>query len=142
MIHISGEIVNPGVYSLPNHSRLQDLVEAAGGLTDQADDSKINLVAILTDGQKIQVPAKLIQQDYQGASDPNGSAVVFYPIDLNTAGQMELESLPDIGPKTAQAILIYRDEHGPFKTVDELIEVPNIGPATLSKIQDLVTVNP
>lgn len=142
LIHVSGEVVNPGIYSLPVNSRIKDVVESAGGLTEQADDSRINLVALISDGQKIQIPAKPVPQNIQAENVTIIPENFVYPIDLNTANQAELESLPGIGPKTAQAILSYRDEHGFFKTVDELVDVPNIGPATLQKIRDLVTVYP
>jgi competence protein ComEA len=142
LVHISGEVAKPGIYSLPFQSRIKDVVESAGGLTELADDSKLNLAALLTDGQKISVPARPVQPDGRVGSIPEVLENVVFPIDLNTASQFELESLPEIGPKTALAILAYRDEHGPLKSVDELLNVPNIGPATLLKIQDFVTVNP
>ena len=140
VVHISGQVVNPGVYSLAVKSRIQDAVEAAGGLTDLADESRMNLAAVLTDGQKILIPTKSIYEDK--VDDQPSSSQVIFPIDLNYASQIELESLPDIGPKTAQAILEYRQEHGFFKFVDELEDVPGIGPATMAKIKDLVTVSP
>jgi competence protein ComEA len=142
LVHISGQVIQPGIYSLPSGSRVADAVEAAGGMTDQADESKINLASLLDDGQKIQVPA--IQNILAGQSETHSGASpsIEDPLDLNTASQVELESLPEIGPKTALAILTYRDEHGPFKTVEELLDVPGIGPATLAKIRDLVAVNP
>jgi len=142
-VQITGEIVHPGVYSLPVNSRVKDLVESAGGLTDQADDGKINLVALLADSQKVNIPSKPLPTSNESAVESKvEQANVAFPIDINSATQVELESLPGIGPKTAQAIIAYREENGFFKTVEDLIKVPNIGPVTLSKLRDLVTANP
>jgi competence protein ComEA len=142
VIHVSGEVLQPGVYWLPTNSRVTDAITAAGGLTDKADESGLNLAALLEDGQKIKVTAKPELLDER--TDPgNGLAPqMVFPLDLNSASQLELESLPEIGPKSALAILTYREEHGPFRTVDELDDVPGIGPGTLQTIRDLVTVSP
>ena len=139
IVHISGQVINPGVYTLPLNSRIRDAVEAAGGLTDIADENKVNLAAVLTDGQKIVVPGDQFQED---GTSPVVQPEPGYPLDINTATQAELESLPGIGPVTAEAILAYREEYGYFKTVEELDNVPGIGSGTLRQILDLITIYP
>lgn len=140
-VHVAGEVVSPGVVRLPSNSRVSDAIQAAGGLTAEADAGALNLAGRLQDGQKVAVPKRL---PTAAAVNEAGSAPqpLVYPIDLNTADQPALESLPGIGPTTAQAILRYRQEHGPFASLDDLDSVPGIGPATLEAIRDLVVVNP
>ncbi len=148
-VHVVGGVVHPGVYKLPDGSRVQDAIDAAGGLLSDANTSAINLAAKLEDGQQVQigggagagtpsaggtsVPFTVIQTPDTGGS--NGDLV-----DLNTATLAQLESLPGIGPTTAQSIIDYRDQNGPFVQIEDIMNVPGIGPSTFNSIQDLITV--
>ena len=138
VVHVAGAVGVPGVYRLDAGSRVTDAVAAAGGLADDANADAINLAAVLSDGQRVYVPAVgetvPISVDSPGAAQPSG------PVDVNRATIDELETLPGVGPATAAAIVAYRDSHGPFASVDALAEVSGIGPAKLAAIRDLVTV--
>jgi competence protein ComEA len=143
-VHVTGAVVQPGLYSLPAKSRVQDAILAAGGLLPAAYSQTINLAAFVEDGARVLVP-------YQPTATPQaivGRAPVtelLTPessqlININTASQSELESLPQIGPVTAVKIIEYRETHGPFSTIDEIQNVSGIGPKTFEKIKDLITV--
>ncbi len=151
-VQVIGGVVRPGVYSLPEGSRVQDAVDAAGGLLADTDASSVNLAAKLQDGQQVQIPGG--QQAHAGPTQAAGSpfTIISTPrptptqasssdlIDINTATLAELESLPNIGPTTAQNIINYRNQHGPFATIEDIMNVPGVGPATFDAIQDLITV--
>ncbi len=121
-------------------------MQAAGGLTAQADAARLNLAAPLADGQQVFVPAvgqplpTAPPGDFAGLAAPPNPAPAG-PINLNTATVEELETLPEIGPVTAAAIVAYRQEHGPFKTAEEVMEVRGIGPKTFEAIKGLITVD-
>lgn len=139
-VHIVGEVKNPGVYILPPRSRVSDAVDAAGGLLPSAVPESINLAAHLLDGQQIAIlsKAQLTAAPIdlpQRAGDLAGGKV-----NLNTAGKEELLTLPGIGEDKAEKILAYRQEHGPFKTVDDILEVPGIGEGILENIKDLIII--
>jgi len=148
VVHVIGAVVRPGVYALPEGSRVQDAVMAAGGLLAEANPNAINLAAKLEDGQQVAI------SDQSGrvplAVTPTAAFEVIEPtkpapesgdlININTASQEELESLPGIGPTLAQRIIDYRTEHGPFKQIEDIMNVPGIGPATFDQIADLITV--
>lgn len=158
-VHVVGAVVRPAVVQLPHASRVADALTAAGGPTGDADTSAINLARVLTDGEQIVVPVHGEDAPAPGAApaapaappaappapgappagpgpDPPGQALV----NINTADAAGLDTLPGVGPATAEAIITHRTEHGPFATVDELIDVPGIGEATLARLRDLVTV--
>lgn len=139
VVHVAGAVSSPGVYTLPADSRVDDAVRAAGATAD-ADLSQLNLAQKLTDGQKITVPVA-------GAAPADGSSAATTAdsdngglININTATQEELESLPSIGEVRAQAIITYREEHGGFRTIDELKEVSGIGDKIFADISPHVTV--
>jgi competence protein ComEA len=141
-VYISGAVARPAVYALPAHSIVEDLVEAAGGLTEAADGRLVNLAQPLTDGLHIHVPAEgepVSMPDTVGRA-PAAVDLSARPLDLNTAAAVELELLPGIGPALAQRIVDYREANGPFAQVEDVVNVSGIGPATLDKIKDLVTV--
>lgn len=139
VVHVAGAVSSPGVYMLPADSRVDDAVRAAGATAD-ADLSQLNLAQKLADGQKITVPVA-------GATPADGSSAATTAdsdngglININTATQEELESLPSIGEVRAQAIITYREEHGGFRTTDELMEVSGIGEKIFADISPHITV--
>jgi competence protein ComEA len=137
-VYVSGAVKSPGVYTLPPGSIVQDAVGMAGGFADGADLSSVNLAARLSDGQQVQV---LLKGESRPNRTPQAAATPSGPVNINTASASELESLPSIGPVLAQIIIQYRQEHGPFRTVDALLLVPGIGPATLEKIRGFITLD-
>lgn len=146
-IHLSGEVVVPAVYELPPGAILQDAIEAAGGLTDGAAADIVNLALPLTSGMHIHIPAAdrvdsappLIEEALPAATlAPRATGQL---INLNTATSAELETLPGIGPSTAQKIIDFRVANGPFATIEEIQNVSGIGPGKLEQIRELVTVD-
>ena len=139
VVHVAGAVSSPGVYTLPADSRVDDAVRAAGATAD-ADLSQLNLAQKLADGQKITVPAAgepPAPVDNAAPSDSSQSGAL---ININTATQEELETLPSIGEVRAQAIIAYREEHGGFRTTDELMEVSGIGEKIFADISPHITV--
>lgn len=144
MVHVIGAVNNPGVYSLPRGSRVQDAIQAAGGPAEAADTASLNLVKVLEDGAQIWVASEKGDPPGEGFPDPEiddpGGELSQSLININTATQVELESLPGIGPVRAQAILQYRQEHGPFHDISDLQDISGIGPATFEQLKGLITV--
>jgi competence protein ComEA len=141
-VHVAGLVRRPGVYEFRQGDRIIDAVQAAGGPRAKADLDLLNLAELLTDGEQILVPP-------HGAAPPVApppGSVGTTPgasgglVNVNTATETELETLPGIGPVTAAEIIAYRTEHGPFPTVDALDDVSGIGPATMEQLRPLVTV--
>jgi competence protein ComEA len=145
-VHVAGAVVRPGIYDLPEESRVIDAVEAAGGFVAEADKNGVNLAARLEDAQRLDVPfvAGFIPEEEQGfvvisegtPSPLSGEELV----DINNASLEELEKLPGIGPTTAQKIIDYRELFGPFLRIEDIVNVSGIGPATFDEIKDLITV--
>jgi competence protein ComEA len=141
LVDVGGAVAKPGVYSLPPGSRVQDALNAAGGNTEAADLTALNLAARLKDGQKLLVPAVHSQQSGEPqAGDSPTTLPIAYPINLNLATVEELDSLPGIGPTRAQQIIDYRDIHGDFRSIDELMDVPGIGITTFGQLKDMIYV--
>ena len=153
-VHVSGAIHNPGVYALAPGSRVRDAIQAAGGLTDKADDTSLNLAAQLEDGARLQIPtqiqvdiltpgAVIKSEDEQSSSrsTPPNTESPHQPININSADQSSLETLSGIGPVTAQKIIAFREENGPFTSIEEIQKVSGIGPVTFEKIKDFITVD-
>jgi len=134
VVHVSGAVVNPGVFRADPGARVGDLVEAAGGLASRADPDRVNLAAVVRDGDQVHIP----RLDEVIATDAAGSPAG--RVDLNRAGAQVLQTLPGIGPALAAAIVEHRERFGDFGDVDALENVSGIGPAKLSGIRDLVTV--
>jgi competence protein ComEA len=128
-VYVSGAVTNPGVYSLPAGSRVEDAIKAAGGFAPGAEQEEINLATSLLDGQQVDVPGVV------SAGHVNAGRV-----NINTASAEELDALPGIGPTTAQAIVDYRLEHGDFTAIQDVQNVPGVGPTTYDKIKDYITV--
>jgi competence protein ComEA len=137
LVHVVGAVRKAGLYRLDDGSRVADALHAAGGAKPKADLQSINLAAPVADGQQIVVPVR----GRSGTVGSGGSVPGMPPggpVHLNTATLEELDSLPGIGPVTAQKILDYRTEHGAFASVDELDAVPGIGPARLAELKKVV----
>lgn len=138
IVHVAGSVRRPGVYELPAGARVIDAVGAAGGMTKRADPSGLNLAELVEDAQQIAVP----QRGDAGAASPGavppGTATPAV-VNLNTADAAALDTLPGIGPVLSTAIVQWRDEHGSFASVDDLLAVPGIGPSTVENVRDLVT---
>ncbi|MEZ5138817.1 MAG: helix-hairpin-helix domain-containing protein [Acidimicrobiales bacterium] len=157
VVQAAGAVRSPGLYRLDPGARVDDLIRAAGGLTERADRDRINLAAPLADGQRVWLPQRgqdevpdVVTDAGSGVAGAGGGsggapssgagASASGPIDLNGADEAALDALPGVGPATAQAILTYRSESGPFRSIDDLLEVPGIGEAKLAQIRPLVTV--
>lgn len=141
IVYVSGAVRAPDVYQLPAEARVKDLVLAAGGLAPDADAEQINLAEHLADGAHIHIPHQGDAQPNAGAAEAETSGQSAL-VNINTAGESELDGLPGIGQAIAQRIVEYRSANGPFKSVDDLRNVKGIGAALFSKIASLVTVGP
>jgi competence protein ComEA len=141
VVDVAGKVRRPGIIELPAGSRVIDAVTAAGGVRPGIDTAGLNLARLLVDGEQI-VVGLAVPAVPAGAPPATGSTTSTMPaiVDINTADQTELETLPGIGPVTAQAILEWRAENGAFATVDQLLDVSGIGDATLSDLEPYVRV--
>ncbi len=134
-VHVAGAVVRPGLYELPNGARVDEAVRKAGGARPDANLDALNLAAKVKDGDKVLVPGPPAEGGGpENASDGSGL------INLNTASLAELDELPGIGPALAQRIVDYREKHGGFRTLDDLLDVPGIGPSKLDEIRGQATV--
>ncbi|MBI2708673.1 MAG: helix-hairpin-helix domain-containing protein [Actinobacteria bacterium] len=157
VVYAAGRVVRPGVYRLPGGSRVTDALAAAGGSAPGADLNRLNLAAPLQDGERVYVPAvgEAVPPVVAGEAPPPPSASPSLttsgagaapgaapgaPVNLNTATAAELDALPGVGPATAQAIIDRRTTGGPFRSVDDLLDVRGIGEAKLAALRDLVVV--
>jgi competence protein ComEA len=140
VVDVVGAVRLPGLYKLAQGARIADAVARAGGATRKADLTMINLAAPLADGEQVVVPKRGAAAPSAAPSGTDGSAGVATsgPVHLSTATLEQLDSLPGVGPVTAQKVLDYRQTHGAFTSVDELDAVPGIGPARMEQLKDLV----
>ena len=152
VVHVIGEVNNPGVVTLPEGSRIIDAINMAGGKTEEADLSKINLAYIVEDGTQIYIPR--INEDLNQVnliSDGAGVGVVITDsnveenevdskVNINTASKEKLETLPGVGETTAQKIIDYREANGKFKTIEDIKNVSGIGDAKYESLKDKITV--
>jgi competence protein ComEA len=136
-VDVVGAVRRPGLYRLAAGSRVADALTRAGGPTRRAQLELVNLAAPLADGEQVAVPRRGAAPTVAPAG-ASGSAATAGPVHLNTATLEQLDSLPGIGPVTAQKILDFRQQHGAFGSVDELDAVPGIGPARLEQLKGLV----
>lgn len=141
-IHVAGSVRVPGVYSLPAGSLVQQAIEAAGGPDEGASLDSINLAARLQDGDQVRVPHLAAPvADPSSPVNTLGPETPSAPVNLNTASASELDRLPGIGPSLAKEIIAYRESHGAFAKVEDLLSVPGIGPAKLDALYGLVRVD-
>lgn len=149
VIHITGAICNEGIYELEENSRIADAVKMAGGLKDDADLKQINLAYVLEDGMKINIPSKnentnedsnntesYITKENLNSSNNNKISKV----NINSATQTELETLPGIGPSTALKIINYRKEKGKFNKIEDIKNVNGIGENKFNKIKEFIKI--
>lgn len=151
-MHVLGEVAHPGLYQVPAGSRAVDVVTAAGGFTPKAEQRSLNLARTVSDGEQIVVPEEGAasetgssaatgdgaQGSGGGAGGGSGSGAV---VDLNHADAAALTELPGVGPATAAAILAWREEHGRFASIDDLLDVSGIGDKKLDRLRAFVTVS-
>lgn len=147
MIHVAGAVENPGLKELPSDGRVKDAISLAGGIVMDADTSILNLAEILQDGQKLYIPLKnekvefpLISEDENLKTLKANKGGVNFPINLNTATEMQLKFLPGIGDVRAQDIIKYRNRNNGFKKKSEIMNVMGIGDGTYEKIKDLIYI--
>lgn len=147
-LHITGEVNAPGIIEIDEGARLADVIEAAGGFTENADINKINLAYIVKDGQKINIPNVNYVDTNSYITENMGENIIIEDItssstnlvNINTATQTELETLTGIGPSTALKIIKYREENGKFKTIEEIKNVAGIGDSKFEAIKDEICV--
>jgi competence protein ComEA len=142
LVHVAGAVRHPGVYRLHDGDRVKDAVARAGGARAGADVNAINLAAKIADGQQIVVPrrgaAAAVTGDAAAGASAGEAAAPQPPVSLNSATAAQLDTLDGVGPATAQKILDWRREHGGFRSIDDLGEVPGIGPKRLAALRDKV----
>jgi competence protein ComEA len=154
-VHVAGAVRNPGVYAFPPGTRLVRAVEAAGGMTDEADQESVNLADPLQDGRRVYIPRRgspippqptAVAGESQvgpSSSQPGSRGIAQPPggtININTASAAELDALPGIGPVLAERIVVYRQAEGPFTDPAQLMKVKGIGEATYARIKTQITL--
>jgi competence protein ComEA len=141
-VYVSGAVHRPDVYLLPPQSIVKDALSAAGGATEEADLDRVNLALELCDQQQVHVPRRgeaAPAAIAPGEASPDGSPAGG-PIDINTATAEQLDALPGVGPAIAGRIVSYREAYGAFATIEEIMNVKGIGPATFEEIKGMITV--
>ena len=136
--YVTGAVRHPGLYTIKAGDRLADLIDLAGGITEDADMQAVNLAVRVNDQDHWTVPK--VGEPTLVPSDTSSLEPTSDKVDINTADAKLLETLPGIGETRAEAIIHHREEHGPFKRVDDIVAVPGIGSATLEGLRDLVEV--
>lgn len=153
IIHITGSVKNPGIVKLKEESRIEDAIEAAGGLTENADITKVNLAYVVEDGTKIKIPSASEEDigDEDIIDSKSGDNIIIeenavpsnnstQTININKATEKEFETLPGIGPSLASKIIEYRNQNGKFESIEDIKNVNGIGDNKYEKIKDLITV--
>jgi len=158
-VEITGGVATPGVVTVPETSRLQHVVDAAGGFAPNADVSSLNMAGRVGDGEEIVIPVRQgnpsapttavsatteVESPARRATSPPSTTSTLPSgglLNLNTASQAELEELPRIGPVLAQRIVEYRTENGPFTSLEQLVEIEGISPSILEQLRPLLTVD-
>ncbi len=137
-VHVCGAVQAPGVYQLPAGSRYQDAVQAAGGFAEDAEETFLNLASPLTDGEQLVVPT--VEEAASRAEEQRQEEAADSRVDINRAGKEELMTLPGIGEVRAEAILAYREEHGPFSSPEDIMQVSGIKESTFEKLKERIKV--
>lgn len=152
IIHITGSVKNPGIVKLKDGSRIEDAIEAAGGLTENADITNVNLAYVLDDGVKIRIPSITDEKngDEQILEEESGENIIeetnmtlgasTKEININKATETELQSLPGIGASLASRIIEYRNQNGKFSKIEDIKNVNGIGDSKYDNIKDFITV--
>ena len=143
LVHICGAVKEPGVYSLPEGSRVVDAIRAAGGLTQDASERDVNQASVVADGMQIVVPTleEVKNGSYTwGAAAKGGGETEDGLVDINTADAALLMTLPGIGQTRADAIVAYREQHGSFSTIEDIMKVDGIKEGSFAKLRDRITV--
>jgi competence protein ComEA len=135
-VYVTGAVQRPEVYTLPQDSIVRDALQAAGGPTEEADLERINLALPVVDGQQVHVPR--LGDETSPVEPPSRLPATVAKVNINTADLATLESLPGIGPSLAQRIIDYRELHGSFERIEDIMEVSGIGEATFEGMQDLI----
>ena len=140
VVDVAGAVRQPGLYRLEQGARIADAIARAGGATPKADLAQVNLAAPLADGEQVVVPKRGLPGSAPagGGGSAGAGGTPAAPVQLSSATLEQLDTLPGVGPATAQKILDYRTKHGAFSSVDELDAVPGIGPKRLEQLRDLV----
>jgi competence protein ComEA len=136
-VYVSGAVNKPGVKMLPPHSIGDDAIQAAGGPTLDADLDHVNLAHELSDQEHFHVPRK---NELTGGTTPGALPASKSRININTATVQELDLLPKVGPATAQLIVDYRNRNGPFKNIEDIMQVKGIGQALFDQIKGMITI--
>ena len=139
LVHVTGEVRRPGVYRLAAGARANEAIRRAGGPTRRADLSALNLAAPVQDGQQVLIPRRAPAGGAAAATAAAGGPAGGGPISLSSATAEDLEALDGIGPTLAGRIVEWRRTHGGFSSVDQLMDVPGIGPARLDALRERVT---
>ena len=157
IIHVTGAVKTPGIVKLDDGSRIEDAIEAAGGLTEDADISNVNLAYVLDDGTKIKIPSlsdEDINNEEDIITDESGEGIIeeidstsssnsqnsTSNININKATEAELDTLPGIGPSLASKIIEYREQNGKFSSIEDIKNVSGIGDSKFEEIKDLISV--
>lgn len=138
-VYICGAVQNPGVYELPLESRVYQLVEAAGGMSEEADEQSVNLAEVVSDGQMVRIPSRA---ETEGQAEEAVSAGISTDgkVNINTASAEQLMTLNGIGQTKAEQIITYREENGAFPDTEAIMQVSGIGEGTYEKIKNSITV--
>jgi len=144
LVHVVGEVAEPGLVTVPDGARVADALQAAGGATGKADLTAVNLARAVVDGEQLYVPkpGEVPPASTESVGAAGGQSAGDGTVDINRADAAALEELPGVGPSISQAIVEWRESNGPFASVDELEDVPGIGPATLAEIRETARVGP
>ena len=150
IIHVTGAVKKNGIVEVREKARINDVIEAAGGVTKEADLTNVNLAYIVEDGQKIYIPSKadrnILEENKKIVSEEAGKKVTEEKnnskkiVNINKAGLEELKTLPGIGESTALKILEYREKHGKFKSVEDLKKITGVGDSKLDTIKNLISI--
>lgn len=140
-VYVCGAVCRPGVYTLEGSVRMAQAVEAAGGMLEDADTDVLNLAQFISDGQMIRIPVQGEEQEPAESSGETAQEQTDNRIDINQADASQLQQIPGIGQAKADAIIRYREEHGGFKSIEDIMQIGGIKEASFAKMKDYICVN-